>query len=119
MPEKNDSFSYAVSWYFGTGAEETNYSIGWPPFLLTLSHFLIWAIIFGVLYKFGERIGHFTLRYFVILPLAMLAVLTMFMLLFGLEFNAAVAGISQLSGRFVDSKGYFYEGINSVGFSER
>uniref|UniRef100_A0A914WDE9 Uncharacterized protein n=1 Tax=Plectus sambesii TaxID=2011161 RepID=A0A914WDE9_9BILA len=107
----NESLSFAESWYFGTGAKSTNYSIGWPPFLLTLAHFLIWAIIFGILYKFGQTIGHFALRYFVIVPLTLLAVLTALMLLFGLEFDSAIAGIASISGKFMDNKGYHYQGI--------
>lgn len=115
--QENETYFYGESWYFGGGVVAATYSITWPAFLLTLSHFLIWAIIFAILYRFSERIGHFALRYFAILPLTLLVILTAFMVLFGLEFNSAVAGISEITGRYTDTMGYHYQGVSMVGLT--
>lgn len=115
-PADNETQWYAESWYFGTGESTPHFFLTSPPFLLTFAHLIIWVMVFFLLCKCGHIIGSVTLRYFVVVPLIMLTLLTIIMCLFGLDFRESTTGIDNATiGEAIKNMGFHYQGVTKVG----
>uniref|UniRef100_A0A0N5AEG8 Orphan sodium-and chloride-dependent neurotransmitter transporter NTT5 n=1 Tax=Syphacia muris TaxID=451379 RepID=A0A0N5AEG8_9BILA len=75
------------AWYFGLPEEKFGFELS--SLSLTFSHFLIWAALFTIVYKFvfGSNPGKFLAQFCYILPLGLFLILDAGLFVFGFNFS--------------------------------